>query len=150
MKLTKKTPIPASPHLQAETISWLKSHFPSINRGASYVCDLMPEAVDFTLENEIKGIFSRGELGSIIDIMNGHIFEPASMSGQHILPSLADGFHLDQGMYEGKWEIADSGDFLSRFQSLTHFQKICLEIWVGEFWKNCDNYELNDYLEGLV
>ena len=150
MKLQKKEPIAASPKIQPGTVEWIKYRFTSVNKGAAFLCDLIPDAYQRTLDTEIKGIFSQGELGSIIDLMNGHITEPASMAGQHIYPNLADGFHLDPGMYEDKWEIKDSADFLRRFRSLTHFQKICMEIWVGEFWQNCDDFKLEHYLDVLI
>lgn len=146
MKLQKKTPTSVSPKIQPETAAWLKAAYGSVNRGAAYACDLLPGAVKRTLA-EIKGQFSKGELGMILDIMNGTVIDPADMAGQWILPNLEDAFFLDPGMYEEKWDIPDSADFINRFKGLTHFQKIALEAWVALFWADCDNLNLDSYLQ---
>lgn len=150
MKLEKKQPVSASPRIQPETAEWLKYSFGSTNKGATFICDLFPDAYHRTMLKEIKGVFSQGELGVILDLMNGTILDPASMAGQWILPNLEDAFFLDPGMYEEKWEIKDSTDMVRRFKALTIFQKICMEVWVSRFWENCDDINLQEYLTDLT
>ena len=151
MKLEKIEPIPVSPKIHPKTADWYKNIYGSVNRGATFALEFLPAAYHYTLDHELKGKFSQGELGMLIDIMNGTIIlDPPQMAGQSILGNLQDAFYLDPGMYEKKWDIPDPDDFISRFKELSHFQKICLEIWITRFWQNYEELSLEEYLNFLA
>lgn len=108
--------------------------------------EMFQPAYNWTLK-EIRGIFSMGELGLMLDVMNGVWLLPG-LIGQHLLADVADGIALD-GMDE-KWEIQKDG-IINKLQGLTFFQMCVLELWCKRFWtSNAKDGKLQDYTQELT
>lgn len=138
MEKKQNKPIAVAPKIRAEAADFYAAHFPSLNAGATFVLDAFPTIFMATLA-EVRGVFSVGELSMILDVLNGHgtllAYGGAGLSGQYIVPSIADSFHLYPGAYEEKWGISDPDGFIQRLAGLTRAQALCLEIWAAGFWE---------------
>ncbi len=151
-KLRKEVAV--APRIDSDTAEWYDQNFPSRNAGVACAIELLPHMYQAALA-EIRGVFSKGELSMILDVMNGHagimIYGQAGLAGQHIGLNVADSFHLYPGTYEDAWGIEDPVSFQARLAALPRFQSAALEIWAAAFWeKHHDDVPLEDYLKPLL
>lgn len=137
----KEKLVPVAPKIQAASAAWYREMFPSLNSGATFALNIFPDIYRYALM-EIRGKFSKGELGMVLDVLNGHdvLFVAYSTStsliGHHLVLEIADSFRLYPGVYEEKWGISDSQDFLKRLGDLSMVHKMSLELWAASFWRN--------------
>lgn len=96
--------------------------------------------------HDLKGAFSRGELMSMVDVMNGHIMTP-QFAGQSIEMGLHDSIQLDR--LDEKWDF-DAVDFLQRIKSLSPDQLAHLEVWAKGYWETHPALTTGDDLEAYV
>lgn len=120
-----------SPRIDAQCAQRIEQHFPSLNAGATYLLESWWPVYRATLE-EMRGRFSRGELGAMLDVSNGLILTPG-IAGNHLAADVGDGCTLD-GL-DRKWGIQRS-EVLSKLHASTCAQRAALEIWARAFWES--------------
>jgi len=144
-----------APKITSEAADWYAKMFQTLNAGATFVLDAFPTFYSQTL-SEMRGIFSRGELCMIMDVLNGHgtlllAFGTSSgLIGQHINLSIADSFDLYPGQYQDKWDIPDAQDFMRRLSERSRWQLVCLEIWAAGFWEQHESITPDEYCKDLL
>lgn len=137
--MPKKTRI--SPYYTEKIIEFYARIFESASAGITIVGEAFPDLYLQTLR-ELTGKFTEGELKMLIDIYNGHILTGAGIDGIHCM--VADSFDCYPQMYEDKWGV-DKKAMLKKTDSLTVFQRACLEIWAVSFWHG--DYEAEKAIE---
>jgi len=126
--------IPVTPQLNQETAEWVDKYYPTKYKGAQTTLEAMPQLFLATIA-EIKGIFSKGELSLIIDVMNGVSITPQIM-GRHVLANVSDAMALDD--HHKKWDV-EKTTMTNKLSECTIFQKATLEIWAVGFWEGAWN-----------
>jgi hypothetical protein len=96
--------------------------------------------------SELRKRFSRGEIGMMIDVMNGTMLDER-FSGESLIVNVLDSFDLYPGMYEEKWDI-EKDSFLKKLLPLSPFERTVLETWVVDFWEEGHNFD--KYISGPV
>lgn len=146
--------VATAPKISAESADFYRRHIPaSLNRTATFILDAFPSFYRSTLA-EMRGLFSRGELGLILDVLNGHgmlilaAHHSPAIIGHAIAIEVEDAIRLSMHLKD-TWKIDDTADFLSRIGSLTHFQKIVLEIWAAGFWVDRDT-DMEEWIKPLM
>lgn len=146
--------VSTAPKITDEAAEFYRKYFPvSFNASLTFVLDAFPSFYTRTLA-EMRGVFSRGELGLILDVLNGHgmlllsSHHAPALIGQHIALEIHDALCLTPGLAE-TWKIDDIFGLMERINRLTIFQKICIEIWASGFWKY-HNIELNEWIKPLI
>ena len=122
----KKSIAPKIEHAAAE---WISSMFPSLNAGATFILEAMPNMYRQSL-SEIGSQFMDNELSAIIDILKeqgGKISAP--MAGR-TLPLKIEDLCRDNDEYPES--------FSNRINDLPRFHLVCLEIWAASFWQQKD------------
>jgi hypothetical protein len=109
----------------------LSETFASKHAGAELVLDAFPVLYRRGLA-DLKGQFSGPELSLLLDAFNGLYLTPGLL-GQHLVASATDGIRLE-GLAE-KWGV-EPDSFLARLDSLSFFEKACLEIWLRAYWES--------------
>jgi hypothetical protein len=141
------TPVRANPVI-AESVAWFYEKFPSRNSGAEWVIGTFPHLYRAALARELRGKFTRGELSMILDVLNGSMalmaYVQSGSIGQSIGLSLLDSFEIYPGMYEEKWGV-DKKEMMGKIETLTQFQRACLEVWAAFFWQG--DYNAPDAVE---
>jgi len=138
-----------APKIRQETAEWYENGFPSLNAGVTFVIESIPHLYQVAL-GEMRGMFTRGELNMILDVLNGHgallaYSSPAGLVGQHITLSIVDSFKLYPGSYEDKWGIDDPKGFVDRLAQRSRWDLACLEIWAARFWEG--DYDAPDAVD---
>ncbi len=155
MEPKKDKIVAIAPKIMSDASDWLQQFFPTLNAGATFVLNAFPSFYQYSL-NEMRGRFSRGELGMILDVLNGHDMVLSSyqispsLIGHHLVLEIADSFRIYPGSYEKQWEIDDPRGFIERLKSLTMFQKICIELWAAAFWHNPETTVLDEHIRPLL
>ena len=135
-----------APRIWTRSADWYKNQFTTLNAGAEYTLEAIPQIYRLTMAYELKGRFSHGELMLMIDVNNGLYLTPG-IAGQHIKVQVSDGIALDH--LDEKWKI--DGDGLNKKVSeLSIFQCFCLEIWVASFWKNHESLDIQKYAQEMA
>lgn len=152
-KKSSKT-IAVAPKISDGAAKWYSEIWPSLNAGVTTAIEILPILYRSALA-EMKGKFSRGELGMILDVLNGYAGITTmggwGFVGRGILLEIQDSFRLYPGSYESKWEISDGNDFMRRLSELPRFHLAVLEIWAGAFWeKHYIDTDLDEYIKPLV
>jgi hypothetical protein len=135
-----------APKITEDAAQWYEDIFPSLNAGVTFMLEATPHLYAQGL-SEMRGMFSRGELSMILDVLNDHgtlmaYGSPGGLAGQHITLSISDSFRLHPGSYEDKWGISDADGFVRRLVGLGRWHLVCLEMWAARFWQgdyNADN-----------
>jgi len=117
------------PRISDQARAWLAENFSSLSAGAELVLECNQVLYARTLQ-EMLGKFERGELCAMVDVMNAHMLTPFT-SGQELPLSIADAVALDA--LDKKWEF-DGRHLLAKLNSLTNYQRACLEWWANGFW----------------
>lgn len=143
-----------APKITSDAADWYGRVFPNLHSGATFILDAVPHLYAQSLA-ELRGRFSRGELGMIMDVLNGHsavlvYLGSPSLVGQHLDLSMADSFALYPGLYEDKWDIPDPQGFLARIAALCRWHRVCLEIWAAAFWQQHELLDLESYIGELA
>lgn len=120
-----------TPRIMDTTEKWLSENFSSKHAGAELVLDAFPVLYRRGLA-DLKGQFDGPELSLLLDAFNGLYLTPGLL-GQHLVASATDGIRLE-GLAE-KWGV-NSDRFLIRLDSLSFFERACLEIWLRAFWES--------------
>jgi hypothetical protein len=136
--------IKTGPEISDQTSAWILDTFPKINSGMTYISNGFPSLYRATL-HDMKGTFSPTELSLMIDVFNGLILTP-QLAGQHIALQVANGIKLDS--LDEKWGI-NGLELMRKIDSMTLFDRACLEIWLSRYWKNGDK-DMNDYVQELT
>jgi hypothetical protein len=118
-----------TPRISDTTERWLSENFSSKHAGAELVLDAFPTLYRRGLA-DLKGRFTGPELSLLLDALNGLYLTPILL-GQHLVASATDGIRLD-GLDE-KWGV-EPESFLQKLDSLSFFEKACLEIWLRAYW----------------
>ena len=137
-----------APKIDEAAAQFYSETFDTLNQGATWVMEAFPRLYRVCL-SEMRGVFTAGELGMIIDVLNSLItlfsYAGASMSGNHIGLSISDTFELYPGVYERKWDVVP--DVLNnKIASLSNFERTCIELWGASFWER-DDYQEDDAIE---
>jgi len=133
-----------TPRILDTTEKWLSENFSSKHSGAEFVLDAFPVLYRRGLA-DLRGQFSGPELSLLLDAFNGLYLTPGLL-GQHVVASATDGIRLE-GLAE-KWGV-NADQFLIRLDSLSFFEKACLEIWLRAFWESDENH-LSRWVEKLT
>ena len=133
-----------APRISDKSAEWYKHTFGTVNAGAEYILDSVPQMYRITLDR-LKGRFSRGELMVMVDVNPGAL--TARIAGQHMGMQVADGIALDH--LDEKWEI-DGKKLNEKIAGLTIFETACLELWVKAFWENHEQLDLENYVAELA
>jgi hypothetical protein len=120
-----------TPRIADTTEKWLSENFSSKHAGAELVLDAFPVLYRRGLA-DLKGQFSGPELSLLLDAFNGLLLAP-NLLGQHLVASATDGIRLE-GLAE-KWGV-EPESFLARLDSLSFFERACLEIWLRAYWES--------------
>lgn len=126
------------PRVEPSTKAAIAETFETAGGGVNYLINAFPRLYRTTLK-EIKGKFSREELWTFCDCMNGVMLLP-QLAGQHLDANLGDAFDLD-GLAE-KWDV-DETKLLEALSSLSRWQLVCLEIFIASLWRDPDTMETN-------
>jgi hypothetical protein len=136
-----------APKIEDRAADWYAKTFQSINAGTTFILNAFPTMYTQAMA-EMRGKFTYGELGMILDVLNGYgtllVNQGDSIVGQGILLSMHDSFDLYPGMYEDKWDATK--DVLDKLKELTRFQKACMEIWAAGFWEQHENLDVTEYI----
>jgi hypothetical protein len=139
--MRKKT----SPRCSLEAIAAYKRIFPSTNAALEYLADGFPSLYTRTVEG-LSGKFSSNELKLMIDAMNGALLTPW-LSGLHIEAHISVAVHLDK--IHKKWGV-DPVQLLAKINTLSVFERACLEIWAGAFWLKTNQVDVDKYILPMV
>jgi hypothetical protein len=120
-----------TPRIADTTEKWLSENFSSKHAGAELVLDAFPVLYRRGLA-DLKGQFSGPELSLLLDAFNGLYLTPILL-GQHLVASATDGIRLE-GL-DKKWGV-EADRFLQKLDSLSFFERSCLEIWLRAFWES--------------
>lgn len=137
--------VKTAPRIVEKTADFYRGKFSTLNSGLEYVLEAMPDLYAHTL-HALRGKFSRGELMLMIDVMNGHWYNPHG-AGQEIPPNVADGMALDA--LDEKWGIPDKWALNKKLLDLHQFERACLEIWIQAFWNQDEHDNLEEYVKQL-
>jgi hypothetical protein len=118
------------PRISESAKDFFEALFASGNQGYQYALESFPALYQFTLDRELKGVFTDGELKLMLDVFNGTALTP-QISGQHLLANVVDGIELD-GL-NSKWGV-DKGKVIEKIKGLSLFQCACMELWANGFW----------------
>lgn len=80
--------------------------------------------------DELRGLFTEGEKGLMLDVMNGTMIS-ASTPGAHLPANVADGIALDA--LDEKWAV-DAEGLRLKLGGLPRAQLHMLEIWCSRHW----------------
>jgi len=119
------------PRISDATERWLSENFASKHAGAELIMDAFPVLYRRGLA-ELKGRFTGPELSLLLDALNGLYLTPILL-GQHLVASATDGIQLDR--LDKKWGV-EPESFLQKLDSLSFFEKACLEIWLRAYWES--------------
>lgn len=119
------------PRISDATDKWLSENFATKHAGAELVLDAFPVLYRRGLA-DLKGQFSGPELSLLLDALNGLYLTPILL-GQHLVASATDGIQLDR--LDKKWGV-EPESFLQKLDSLSFFEKACLEIWLRAYWES--------------
>ena len=152
MEKKVKDLVAIAPKIRSESAEFYGRMFPTLNAGATWILEEFPHLYRATLA-ELRGQFSRGEIGMILDVLNGHgmvlSYGGFGLAGQHIRLSIADSFALYPGSFEAKWECDKTLN--DKLAALSRWQLACLEVWAAGFWeKNHLDTTLEDYIKGIL
>jgi len=135
-----------APRIATKSADWYKQNFTTLNAGAEYTLEAIPQIYRLTMAYELKGKFSRGELMLMIDVNNGLVLTSQS-AGQHIKAQVSDGIALDH--LDEKWKV-DGAKLNKKVDALTFFQSFCLEIWILAYWENHEKLDMEKYVKEMV
>ena len=133
-------------------IAFLIPNHPIINKSATFT-----DAIEYIILTSkamyqrsmvaLKGMFSKGELSLIIDVMNGTMLSPA-MPGESLRGNVPDGIALD--WLDEKWGI-DGQALVEKIKNLGLAECSTLELWANGFWYGENAGEnIEKYLEQLI
>lgn len=128
-----------------KSADFYRGKFSSLNAGLEYILESFPELYAHTM-HDLRGKFTRGELMLMIDVMNGHWYNPRG-AGQEMTPNVSDGIALDH--LDEKWEI-DGPALNKKLATLSMFDRACLEIWIQAFWNQDEHSNIEEYVAELV
>lgn len=133
--------VKTAPRIIEKTAVFYRDKFSSLNAGLEYIIEAMPDLYAHTM-HDLRGKFTRGELMLMVDVMNGHWYNPHG-AGQEMTPNVSDGIALDH--LDKKWEI-DGKALNAKLAALTMFDRACLEIWIQAFWNQNDHGNIEEYV----
>lgn len=122
-----------APKIEPGAAEFLQKGFVSLNAAAVWWLEAAPLLHARGL-GEMRGVFSEAELNLILDALNGCALLVAGgggLSGQYVLFEVADAMALNQ--YDEKWGV-EAAPLLARLRTLTHFQRVALELWAAQLW----------------
>jgi len=141
--------IKTAPRISKTTAEFIPGQFRTLNAGCEHILNSWPGLFRLTL-NELKERFSQGELGIMLDVMNGSMIGSDNY-GRHLTMNCTDGVALYR--LDKKWNI-EKDPFFEKLGNLTTFQAACLEIWANAFWysQTAKNSEgtIEDYIKSLL
>ena len=121
-----------TPRILDTTEKWLSENFATKHAGAEFVLDAFPVLYRRGLA-DLRGQFSAPELSLLLDVFNGLYFLTPGLLGEHLVAPATYGIRLE-GLAE-KWGV-EKDSFLARLDSLSFFERACLEIWLRAFWES--------------
>lgn len=128
--MEKKKITRCAPRISDRSADFYRRSFGNLNAGAEYILDAFPNLHALTLGG-LRGKFSRKELMLMIDVMNGHAYNPM-YAGSELGMNVADGMALDS--LDKKWGISDPNALCKRISDLSRVERACLELWGRAFW----------------
>jgi hypothetical protein len=98
---------------------------------------------------ELKGIFTKEELGGILNRMDNLIFDPSVLVSKEIF---IQGLKEDCLLENKDWQYGYNLQQISaKLQKLTSTQIFFLSEWASTFWATCQNpIEQDEYIAQLV
>lgn len=136
--------VKTAPRIIEKSAAFYRDKFDTLNAGLEYVLEAFPDLYRRTLA-DLRGKFTRGELMLMIDVQNGHWYNPHG-AGMEMTPNVSDGIALDH--LDEKWGI--DGDALNKkLAAVSHFDRTCLEIWVQSFWNQDEHDNIEEYVKQL-
>jgi len=137
-----------APQIDQSSADFLAENFRSLNFGATYVLDAFRPLYRHTLDH-IRKHFARGELMLMLDCMNGTALT-AGFAGQHLQLNVYDAMKLD-GL-DKKWGV-NRARLNNELESLTIFERACIEIWANGFWyggPGSEGRDIEEYVAALT
>lgn len=138
--------VKTAPRIIEKTAEFYRGKFSSLNAGLEYILEAFPELYARTI-HALRGKFTRGELMLMLDVMNGHWYNPHG-AGYEMGPNVADGMALDH--LDEKWDIPDKWALNKKLADLHNFDRACLEIWIQGFWNQGDHRNIEEYVAALA
>jgi len=106
--------------------------YENTSKGAAFAVDAYPYLRRYTL-NEIRGIFTKEELSSMVDNLNGIIMQSVFMINADVfISSLEVGVEYED--LENKWGV-DSVKLFEKINMLTAAQVYFLQDEIRRFWE---------------
>lgn len=115
-----------APKIEASSADWISSMFPSLNAGATFILEAMPNIYRRSLY-EIDGQFAENELIAILDILEEQGGKISAPTAGRTLPFKIEDLCRDNDEY--------SESFSNRINDLPRIHLVCLEIWAASFWQ---------------
>lgn len=117
-----------APKIENGAAEWISSMFPSLNAGATFMLEAMP---DIYRQSLAEMNFDNDELVIIIDVLKDHnktmCKGSASMAGRYLPLKIKDACR--------DHDHDDPESFPFRINNLPRFHVVCLEIWAANFWQ---------------
>jgi hypothetical protein len=147
--------VAVSPKITGKSKAFYRTHLKqaSLNQSVTWVLDGFPVFYQKTLQ-ELRGVFTLGELKLILDVLNGHgkllmsFITAPSLIGEHIALAIEDAIRIDPSILE-KWDI-DSNAICDKTKLLTFFQKLAMELWASGFWNSEPTMPVEEWCAPLL
>lgn len=124
-----------APKIENGAAEWISSMFPSLNAGATFILEAMPDIYRKSLE-EMN--FIDEELMMILDVLQDHgktmCRGSADMAGRYLPLKIAD---------------TENETLLNHINDLPRFSIVCLEIWAANFWQQGGNKTKEEWVEAF-
>ena len=124
-----------APKIENGAAEWISSMFPSLNSGATFILEAMPDIYSKSLE-EMN--FIDEELMMILDVLQDHgktmCRGSADMAGRYLPLKIAD---------------TENETLLNHINDLPRFSIVCLEIWAANFWQQGGNKTKEEWVEAF-
>lgn len=135
----------ASPRLTHGVKIFSDRYWPTPNACVVWLSESAPGLFAGTIR-ELSGVFSKDELGLILDAHNSVILHPAQ-AGQNLHNLVEDAIRLD-GL-DKKWKV-DGKVVLEKITKLYLYHRAVIEIWAAGYWGNDKVKKVSVWTETLL
>ena len=123
---------------------WLKDYFRTKSAGAEFI---LPWAVDtfFRAIMSLKGVFSPGELKTIVEAHKDIRLQPDTTRGSYLLLRVMDACDVNN---LHAVHVASRAALETKIKRLDDTQATALMVWSSAFWvsRNCNADNLDEYI----
>jgi len=134
------------PKVTASTKETLARLWRTTNAGAQWVLGSFPGLYSRTMR-ELKGCFSKDELGLMLDAAEHIVFYP-EVAGQFFQFSLMNS--MSRPTLEANYEAIDFDELVERIRNLTAYQRAVLEVWAQAYGHTDGDVSRGEYIGQLT